>query len=351
MCTRLLLATASLMTFVLPSHALASGLVAPRAGAWETPTSSTVTSMHLNPAVLMQLDGQQLQVDAAGLGAWLRYQRERRTAYQRADGFKFKLPLQQSDIDPSKTGIAPEVRAMTSAPTVALAFSLPVGDDFALGIAAVPEYAAVLKFPDVGAHRWQVQEAFVMVEQVSLAAAWRANDWLHLGAAVDLIIGAISIRQTVDLAATSMFGDTFANPPINQPNDFGEDAPPGVRELDVLSRDATVHQAITVGAAFKVGMSLFPHPDWSFALAWQQGADLVFTGDFYMDMDDPFFHHRLGQPRLEIPQAGARQGLREAADPIGAAIGRQLAGDGRSRCPPAGLMAALLTGEIARLHR
>jgi len=265
-------------------------------------TATTAASMHLNPAALASVGRTTLQVDAAAISASIGYTRERRASYQYADSFKFKLPLDAADIDASRSGTLPRMSGSTLAPTAALAFAMPLGDRWAVGLSAVPEYAAVLKLPDDGPHRWQLQETFVLVEMVSLGVAFAVTDKLHIGASADLAIGMMSLRQVTDLAATDMLGGAFANPPINQANDFGTDAPPGVRELDVLSRAATVHEATAIAGSFKAGLVFLPSPSWRLAAAWQQGIDMVYEGDFYLDMDHPFFTTDLAGQGLKYPR-------------------------------------------------
>jgi len=290
------------VSVALSSSAFASGIVAPRVGNFESVTGDTATSMHLNPALLTTLPGGRFQLDVAAINAWIGFARQRRATYQHSDGFTFKQPLAATDVDASKTGPAAPLNAQTSAPSVALSFALPIGNTFAIGVAAVPEYAAVLNLPNNGPHKWHVQQTFVFVEYVSLAAAANIGSRLHIGASLDIVLGTMSLAQSVDLAGTELLGGAFADPPINQPNDFGEDAPPGVRELDVLSRDAMIHEATGTGLTFKVGALFEATDSLRLAATFQKGIDLIFVGDFYMDMDHPFWTTDLASQGLKYPR-------------------------------------------------
>ena len=68
------------------------------------------------------------------------------------------------------------------------------------------------------------------------------------------------------------------------------------------SRPFTLHGGTALGAAFKVGAVLQPSSAWRLAVAWQQGADLIFVGDFYLDMDHDFFTTDLTSEGLSFPR-------------------------------------------------
>lgn len=277
----------------------ASGLSAPRTNGWSMVTLPSPVGLSLNPALLARLNGVQAQLDATVIAAQASYQRVRHASYQRSDGFGFKLPVAAADIDPAKTGPAQMVQTSVLLPGAALAASFAVTDKMTLGLAAVPGAGAQLMFPHDGPHAWQVSEVFMVAEYVTLGVGIQLWDKLAVGVAGDLIIATMSLRHKADLAATDMLGDAFANPPINQPNDFGTDAPPGVRELDALSRDALVHEATALGGAFKLGANWTPSDTFELALAYQHGVDLVYVGDFYLDMNHSMFTTDLSSQGLQ----------------------------------------------------
>lgn len=297
------LGSLALLCMLVPSRgAMASGIGTPHlGGGLATVTGSDPGSMHLNPALLADLRGTRLSLDLGGVLALADYQRERRAKYQYSDGFQFALPVDPDAIDPSKSGLAPTVSATEMLPGVALALSRSLGDRVTIGLSVHPSFGAPLNFPEDGAQRWQLQQVFLLGVYGTPALAVKATDWLWLGAGVDVVFGVMSLRQVIDLATTPFLAEAFNNPPINQKNDFGTDAPAAVRELDVLSRPTTIDAATAWGLTFKAGLVIAPNDDLRFALSWQHGVELVFTGDAYLDMDHDFFTGDLASQGLLYP--------------------------------------------------
>lgn len=288
---------------VAPLMARASGLSTPALGAgWASMTTATPASLHFNPALLADLPGARLQLDLSGIYARARYTRQRRAAYQYADGFEFALPIDPASIDPTKTGWSDPVSADALLPAAALFGSLALGDRWAVGLGVQPTHGAPLRFPDEGPQRWQLQEVFLLGAHITPAVAFKPTSWLRIGAGLDVVLGTLSLRQVIDLSTLSFLADAFENPPIEQPNDFGPDAPAALRELDVLSRPSMIDSATATGLSFKLGLTLAPNDDVRVALAWQHGVDLVFAGDVYLDMDHDFFTGDLASQGLLYPK-------------------------------------------------
>lgn len=280
----------------------AGGLGTPLVGtAWSGVTTADAAAVYWNPARLSAIEGHELQLGAGLIVAFASYERVRRAQYQYEDSFDFALPLDPADIDASKSGSAGEVSGDMLLPLGSVFASWRVHDRVTLGLGVYAAYGAVLDMPANGPQQWQVNDAVLFGVQVTPAISVQATDWLSIGAGFHLVIGALGLQQTIDLAGTSLLGGALANPPISQPNDFGSDAPPGVRELDVLSRPATVDQATALGASFNVGVALTPHPDWVIGLTYQHRTDLVLEGDARLNMDHDFFTTDLAYKGLQYP--------------------------------------------------
>ena len=302
--------------------ASASGIGAPLVGTgWSGVTTPDAASVHWNPSLLADLKGFHLQMSGGILYSYIRYHRERRAQYQHEDGFDFAVPLTVADLDPSKTGWAEPVDAHGVNPSGSLFASYQVVEDLTIGLGAYPGFAAILKMPDVGPHMWQVQEAFVVGLYVTPAVGWRITDQVQVGAGVSLVVGGLALRQVSDMATTPLLADAFADPPISQENDFGPDAPPAVRELRVLSRPVTIDQATAIGWSFNAGVTFTPLDTLKIALVYQHGADLVYEGDAYLDMDHDFFTGDLEYDGLKYPKQVKGKAFVELPMPMAARLG------------------------------
>ncbi len=283
-----------------PAHA--GGLSAPGiGGGWSGASAVEPAAVYWNPARLAGVRGLRLQLEGALLIGHAEYRRERRALYQRADGFDFELPLDPLDVDPSKSGWAPTARGDVVAPSLGLFASFEILDGLTVGLGAYPAFAASLKLPDHGAHQWQLQEALILAEFITPAIGWQPLEWLQVGVGFDVVIGYLSLRKVDDLAETQLLADTLARPPINQSNDFGPDAPPGVRELDVLGRQTVVDGATGVGWSFKAGVTFLPLPELALSVVYQHSVDMVLKGAGYLDMDHDFFTKDLAFQGLQYP--------------------------------------------------
>ncbi len=303
-------------------EARASGIGAPSVGTgWSGVTTADPAAAYWNPSLLADLKGFRLQMSGGIIYSYARYHRERRAQYQHEDGFDFAVPLAEADLDPSKTGWAEPVDAHGINPSGALFASYQVIDDLTIGLGAYPGFAAVLKMPDVGPHMWQLQEAFIVGLYVTPAVGWRIADWVQVGAGVSLVVGGLALRQVSDMATTPLLADAFADDPINQENDFGSDAPAAVRELRVLSRPVTINQATAIGWSFNAGVTFTPLDSLRIGLVYQHGADLVFEGDAYLDMDHDFFTGDLAYDGLEYPKQVKGRAFVELPMPMAIRLG------------------------------
>jgi len=241
-----------------------------------------------------------LQLGGSFVWAQASYRREYRAAYQYEDSLEFKLPLSAGAIDPAKSGWAAPLGVTIALPLGSAFASYGVTEDLALGLGVYATDGATLKAPDDGPQRFQVQEALILALHLTPSVAYRVTPWLSVGAGLNLVYGSMSLRQVVDLAGTDMLGDAFSNPPLSQPNDFGADAPPAVRELEVMARPATLTTQ-AFGVRFNAGVTVHPAKGWTIGAAYQHGVGLVFKGDAYLDMNHDFFTGDLAAKGLQYP--------------------------------------------------
>lgn len=287
---------------IRPLPALASGLQVPAVGTLGSgPLAEDAASLHWNPAQLAALDQPQLLVGGHLIAGDLRYRRERRAAYQREDAFHFRLPIPADAIDPSRTGSEPTVRAnpLGLAPSIFLAMPLGTARPATAAIGVYAPYAALVSLPDDGPQRFAVQEATIAAVHTTVSLGVEPVAGLRLGGGASLVLGYADIRRVQDFAALSELGDALAGPAINQPNDFGPDAPPAVRELEALARPIHLRDATGAGVTFQLGASADLGADWQLGASWQHGVPLTLRGRFVLDMDDPFFTGDLAAQGLE----------------------------------------------------
>jgi long-chain fatty acid transport protein len=217
------------------------------------------------------------------------YQRDRLGTYQTPDTFQFKAPLAPGYVDASKTGAAEEVVATPVAPVGDAFLALPINRQLVLGAGLYVPYAAALSFPADGAQAWQLREAFIVSSFLTLGAGVRVSRDVSLGAGLSYVSGLAELSKLQDFSSLDEFQRAFSNDPINQPNDFGSQAPTEVRELEVLSRPISIKRAISHGATFNVGMSWRASDDINVAAAYQHGARMRYVGEFAIAMNDDMF--------------------------------------------------------------
>ncbi len=275
----------------VPGAVRASGLDAPAVGSLLSgPLTTDPAAVYHNPAQLGFLKRPTLLLGAGLVVGSVSVERERRGAYQSEETLDFATPLPAEDQAPEKTGKAKSADATPFSPAGDLFFSTGFGDSgVTAGVGVFAPYAALAKFPDDGAQRFAVQEAFIAVTHFSGAIGLKANKYLGLGAGVSYVLGMAEISKVQDFGALSDFGDGLTRPPVSQPNEFGPDAPTEVRELDVLGRPVKLQNAVAHTVTFNLGLAVNPTDALRLALTYQHGADVDFEGDFVLDMDDDFF--------------------------------------------------------------
>ncbi|EYF06276.1 OmpP1/FadL family transporter [Chondromyces apiculatus] len=283
-----------------PAAARASGLDAPIVGPGDAgPTTADAASVQWNPAGLAFVKRPQLLLGAGLILGRVTYQRERIGRYQTPDTFQFKTPLDPANIDASKTGFTEEVGATPIAPTGDAFLAVPVHERLTVGLGVYVPHAAALSFPADGAQAWQLREAFIVASFITASAGVRLTDRLAAGLGISYVTGVAELSKLQDFASLDEFRGAFANDPINQPNDFGPDAPTEVRELDVLSRPISVKRALSHGATFNVGLTWQTTDALTLAAAYQHGSRMRYVGDFAIDMNDPLFTQDLVSQGLQ----------------------------------------------------
>ncbi len=284
----------SFLTFLcvslLPATAFASGLDAPALGPGSSgPTTCDPVAVYWNPAALTCLKTPQVILGGALVLAHVSYTRERRATYQSPDSLDFKVPIEASNVDASKTGESEEVSTTPFAPVGDLFIGLPLTKDLVAGFGAYVPYAAALDLPDDGPQAFQVRGAFIAISHVTLSGAYRVAPQFSVGAGVTYVGGFAELSKLQDFAAMRELGEGLARDPIRQENDFGPDAPPEVRELDTLARPISLKRAFSNGITGNIGVLYQPTKDISVALNYQHSAAMRFKGDLSIDMNTDFF--------------------------------------------------------------
>jgi long-chain fatty acid transport protein len=288
---RLLAAAALLVAAAAPLSVAASGFDAPSIGGGQSsPVARDAAAVHFNPGQLGYIDRTELDVGAGLIFGAINYQRERRGQYQYADNLDFAEPIDPADIDPSRTGQTQAVRATPVGPLVDAFVAIPVvASRLTLGAGFYIPYAALLTLPHDGDQRFQAQTITLISTHTTVSAGLKLHDVISIGAGVSYVLSIMQLSKVQDFGAVQAFGTGLANPPINQPNDFGPNAPSTVRELDVLARQADIGPAWSHGVSFNAGVALRPTRKLDIALVYQHGSRLRLKGDFTLNMDDEFF--------------------------------------------------------------
>jgi long-chain fatty acid transport protein len=286
-----------------PVCASASGLDAPGIGSlFSGPLSADAASVYHNPAMLGLLRRPSILLGAGLVTGRVGFERERRANYQRADLLNFAEPLPPNAYDPSKTGRAEEAVATPFAATGDVFGLYPLGPGRpTLGFGLYAPYAAQVDYAHSDAIRSQVESATLSAGYVTAAVGWRVHEALSLGAGVSSVLGVAALSKRQDFGALDDFGDALERPPISQPNDFGADAPPAVRELDTLARPVRIDDAFAYGFTFNGGIVVQPRNDVAVALTYHHGVVLDYEGDFRLDLNDDFFTGDLGYVGLDYP--------------------------------------------------
>ncbi len=288
---------------VIPSSAAASGFDAPTIGGGQSsPVARDAAAVHYNPGQLGYIDRTELDVGLGVIFGVAGYERERRGQYQYADNFDFAEPIDPADLDPSRSGSTEAVRALPFGPLIDAFVAVPlVARRLTLGVGFYVPYAALLSLPADGPQRYQAQSVTLLSTHTTVSLGVRLHDVISLGAGVSYVLSIMQLSKVQDFAAVAAFGDGLAASPINQPNDFGPNAPSTVRELDLLARQADIGPAISHGVSFNVGAAIRPTPKLDLALVYQHGSRQRLRGDFTLDMDDEFFTQDLAAQGLQFP--------------------------------------------------
>ncbi|NVB40617.1 outer membrane protein transport protein [Pseudenhygromyxa sp. WMMC2535] len=288
----------------VPCEAAASGLDVPHIGTtFSSPTANDAAALYWNPAMLGFAPQKEVLLGAGVVGGVVGYQRDRLGVYQYEDNLDFAEPIDPSAIDPSKTGAFPRVSSPILAPNAGGFVAIPLlRDRLSMGVGVYVPYAAPLTFDPEGDQRFALQQAFIAVSRISAGLAVKVHERVSIGASVSYVLGFAQLARIQDFGAVDLFGEALAQPPINQPNDFGEDAPSSVRELEVLARPFTLRNAVSHNATFNVAIAANPIDPLWLGLTYDHGSRANFWGDFQLDMDDEFFTQDLASQGLAFPK-------------------------------------------------
>ncbi len=294
---------AGALTLLTSATVHASGLDVPQIGTtWSSPVNRDAAAIYWNPGMLGFFEQGEVTAGLGFVGGQIGYQRDRLGAYQFEDSLEFAEPISPSALDPSKTGSYPRVRSPIASPNGGLFIAAPViRDRLVLGFGAYVPYAAPLKFPEQGPQKFALQQAFIAVARISAGLGVKVHKRVSLGASISYELGMVSITRVQDFAAVDLFADALANPPINQPNDFGAQAPSTVRELAVLARPFALTNGVSHGVSFNVGLAANPIDPLWLGLTYDHGAPLEARGKFQLDMNDEFFTQDLAAQGMTFP--------------------------------------------------
>jgi len=295
--------TAALAVFGGPSRARASGLDAPLVGSGQSgPTTVDAAAIHWNPGALAGIESREIFAGAGIVAGRVEYGRQWRGAYQSPDSLRLRAPLLPIEVDPTRPGWAAPVMATPLAPTGDVFFAAPLWNRrVVVGLGAYVPYAAMLDYPDAGAQRFRLQNAFIVASHVSASVATRVGGGLSIGGSLTWVSGYANMKKVQDFAELDEFRRAFANPPIGQPNEFGPDAQSHVRELQVLGRPISIRDAVSTGVSFNAGLLYEPTKSVRFGLSYQHGARMNYRGRFEVDLNDPFFTRDLAAQGLKYP--------------------------------------------------
>lgn len=290
------------LTTAVPMHAHARGLSAPVVGDGRSSAERVHPSaVYWNPGALGGIEKPTLSLGANLILGSIRYQRNYRGIYQREDSFAFQTPIANQDIDPTKTGWAPNSNIAVVGPQPDFFLAIPIKDTgLVIGAGVAAPYVATAHFPTDGAQRFALQDALIAVAELTVSAAYRINEHVSVGAGLSGVVGYADITRVTDFAAQDLLGDALEGPPVYQSNDFGLNAPTGVRELDVLARPTYLESMLGIGATFNLGVMLDFEPI-HIGLSYHHSTRMNFRGTFLLDMDNDFFTQDLAAQGLQFP--------------------------------------------------
>jgi long-chain fatty acid transport protein len=299
----LVLATAAGAAVAFPSSGHASGFDLPQVGTSQSgPVSRDAAALHHNPAQLGYLSRAEILIGAGVVVANVGYERDYRGPYQLSDTLQFDDPIDAAYLDPNKGGLADPVSTNPVGPAGGLFVGIPLVENrLGLGIGASVPYAAILDFPDEGAQKFQIREAFVTGANISAGLGVQLHKVVSLGASVSYALTFLELSKVQDLAGVDFFHDALQEPPVNQPNDFGVNAPSTVRELDVLARPIWIEDAVSHGVTFNAGLALRPTDRLDLAVVYHHSSRVRANGKFTLDFNDDFFTQDLAAEGLQYP--------------------------------------------------
>lgn len=108
-------------------------------------------------------------------------------------------------------------------PTLYLAY--PIKDKFTAGLGFFVPYGLETDWPEDAQGRFLGYQSEVRGIYLQPTAAWQVNDWLAVGAGVDITLVSVQLRQRLDLsrqAVPGFSGLTFANLGVPNRTDFGD---------------------------------------------------------------------------------------------------------------------------------
>jgi long-chain fatty acid transport protein len=297
-----LLVACGLLAVAKPAALYASGLELPAPGTTRSGAARIdAAGVHYNPAAIGLLPSARVLMSGGLLFGRVAYTRERLARYQYSDSLDFSLPLDEADVDTSRTGRAQTVEANPLSPIGDLFVAAPMGSSrIALGAGVYVPYGAILDLPDDGAQRWAVQDVAILNVAITPTLAFRPIDGLSLGVNLPVYVGLAELSRIQDFAELGDVGEALARPPINQPNNFGPDAPPGVRELDVMARQTVLSRAFGAAVTVGAGVAWQPTDALTLGVSYTHKARMTYVGDMQIDMDDDFFTQDLADQGLEF---------------------------------------------------
>lgn len=298
-----LLALALLGPLARPPAARASGLTLPTLGPTSFGVSTTgPLSVHYNPAGLGFASRLRVVLGGNLLVGGIRYRRVRRATYQTSDSLDFQLPIDPDSVDASKTGKDREVRTHPIGLVPSFYLEAPLGDlPVAVGFGIDAPYAAVARWPGNGPQRFALDDATVATVFTNAGIAYKPLDWLSIGGGVAYVLGYADLSRVQDLAAVRDLGAALGRPPINQPNGFGPDADPALRELDTFARPFDFDNGWASGITFRAGIMAEASKNLWLSASYEHSTKLNFRGSFRLDMSDPFFTQDLSSQGLDYP--------------------------------------------------
>ncbi len=269
------------------------------------PVTTDAAAVFHNPGQLGFLREPQLMTGLGAVFGRVAFQRQRlgRYPFEQNDALLNRVPVDPRAIDPSKTGNADNVTASPFGPTFDLFGAIPLWRDrLTIGLGLYVPYAALLDLPKNGPQRFALTSVTNLSVQSTLALAYAVHERVSLGAGVTYAIGLLDIAKTQDFAALDSFGEALGSGDINQPNNFGANAPTELREQAVYGRPFAVKKGRSHNATFNVGLAAKPTDKLDIGLTYHHGAKQRFRGKFEIDMDDPFFTDDLQSEGLAFPK-------------------------------------------------